>query len=261
VLALALALGCGLAAGCGKGGSIAAGGAGRTDTVTAATAPQTAAPAPPSAGGGVSRSQADAFARAVNLTIADVPGFLVKPHEARAKSAAEQALQARLRRCVGSVPGLGGGEAERSSPEFARSGSALQQTVSSSVSFAPSAAAAKRELALLRSSHTRVCLSSYLHLLFSTGRFGNGAVKRVSIVQGTPPAAGTSGGFGWRITAVLQVHGLTLPFYLDALGFVYGPAEVTLQSTGLLVPFPAQAEEQLFTLLLARARAHPLPTG
>ena len=49
-----------------------------------------------------------------------------------------------------------------------------------------------------------------------------------------------------------------MPFYLDILGFLYGPSEVTLRSSSLLRPFPAAAEEQLFRLLLARAVSHPL---
>jgi hypothetical protein len=46
--------------------------------------------------------------------------------------------------------------------------------------------------------------------------------------------------------------------YLDILGFVYGPARVTLFSSGILRPFPAAVQQGLFSLLLARARAHHL---
>jgi hypothetical protein len=44
--------------------------------------------------------------------------------------------------------------------------------------------------------------------------------------------------------------------YLDMLGFVDGPAQVTLFSSGVLRPFPAALQERLFTLLLVRAKAH-----
>ena len=44
-------------------------------------------------------------------------------------------------------------------------------------------------------------------------------------------------------------------FYMDILGFVYGPARVTLFSSGALQPFPAAAEQRLFSLLLGRAKA------
>jgi hypothetical protein len=42
---------------------------------------------------------------------------------------------------------------------------------------------------------------------------------------------------------------------MDILGFVYGPARVTLFSSGALQPFPAAAEQRLFSLLLGRAKA------
>jgi hypothetical protein len=42
------------------------------------------------------------------------------------------------------------------------------------------------------------------------------------------------------------------------LGFVDGPAQVTLFSSGVLRPFPAAVQERLFSLLLVRAKAHRL---
>jgi hypothetical protein len=58
------------------------------------------------------------------------------------------------------------------------------------------------------------------------------------------------------VTVPLTVHQLKLSLYLDILGFVDGPARVTLFSTGALQPFPAAIQQQLFSLLLDRARAH-----
>jgi hypothetical protein len=43
---------------------------------------------------------------------------------------------------------------------------------------------------------------------------------------------------------------------LDFLGFVDGPSQITLVSSGLLQPFPAAVQQHLFALLLARARTH-----
>ena len=130
--------------------------------------------------------------------------------------------------------------------------------MSSAVGFLASPADAGRELALLRSSRTGRCLSSYIDEQF-TGH-GDGAVRisPVTITQGVPPAPGTTGGFGWRINAPLRVHGLAVSYYMDVLGFVYGQAEVRLTSSGLLIPFPAAAQEELYGLLLSRARAHVL---
>jgi hypothetical protein len=60
------------------------------------------------------------------------------------------------------------------------------------------------------------------------------------------------------VRATFGLEGLKVPVYLDLLGFVYGPARVTLVSSGALRPFPAVAQQRLFTLLLQRARAHGL---
>jgi hypothetical protein len=55
----------------------------------------------------------------------------------------------------------------------------------------------------------------------------------------------------------VAADGAKVPFYADILGFLDGPAEVTLVSTGFPVPFPAQEEERLFTVLLSRALNSP----
>ena len=80
----------------------------------------------------------------------------------------------------------------------------------------------------------------------------------VSISSGTPPAPGAQGSFGWRITATFGAGPIRLPLYVDILGFVLGPARVTLVSSGALRPFPAVLQQRLYTLLLARASAHRL---
>jgi hypothetical protein len=80
----------------------------------------------------------------------------------------------------------------------------------------------------------------------------------VSIQSGTPPAPGTTGSYGWRAIAAFTVQGIRIQVYLDMLGFVDGPAQVTLFSSGVLRPFPAAVQERLFSLLLARAKAHRL---
>jgi hypothetical protein len=78
----------------------------------------------------------------------------------------------------------------------------------------------------------------------------------VSDSSGSPPTPGTTGSFGLRISTPITLHHVSVPFYMDFLGFVYGPAEVTLASFSLPEPFPAATEERLFSLLLARAKMH-----
>jgi hypothetical protein len=203
----------------------------------------------------LTRAQALALSHAVNLRASDVPG-LTASHERQHESAAERRLQRKLLLCVGpagsSEQGPGGG----SSPSFARHSGILQQGVSSSVNVAASSAAAAKALAELRSPHTRACLQGYLDALFAGPTFKHGHVDHVAITLGVPPSFGTTGSFAWRIAVKFTIHSIHVPFYLDVLGFVNGPAQVMLLSSGLPVPFPARAEEQLFSLLVARAKAH-----
>jgi hypothetical protein len=249
-------LGAAILAGCGKGVRPGASGA----SPPTASGPAQTATAPKTGSGGaraLTPARRRAFADAVNLTAADVPGFSPSSSAAKRETPAEKRLEAELLHCVGGLGSPQGG-GERSSHEFKRRGSALDQSVGSAVSFAATPALAAEELGVMRSARVRACFTRYLKRLFGSSSFGGGAVKRVTIAQGNPPAPGSSGGFGWRITALVDVRGIGVPFYLDILGFVYREAEVSLMSSSVLVPFPAQAQEQLFRVLLGRATTHRL---
>jgi hypothetical protein len=236
--------------GCGGHGTFT--GPATTSSTQAKAAPK-AAPSGP-----LTRSRAQAFARAVNLTARDLPGFTASRAGAERESATERRLQRRFLVCIGRRPStVGSGSSEVGSPKFSRAG-VLDEGVSSSVSFLASGSVAAEELALLRSARARSCLSSYLQQLFAGRHYGRVSIRYVKISQGVPPAPGSTGGFAWRIRAGVALRGVLAPFYLDVLGFIYHRAEVRLSSTGLLVPFPAAAQEHLFRLLLRRAEAAPL---
>jgi hypothetical protein len=125
--------------------------------------------------------------------------------------------------------------------------------VHSEVSVAPTPALAAKNLASLRGKRVRACLSHYLTLFLKGSAQRGSTVSPVSIASGAPPAPGAAGSFGWRISATFTVHRIPIPFYFDILSFAYGPAEVTLFSSGLPEPFPAKPQEQLFSLLVRRA--------
>jgi hypothetical protein len=202
----------------------------------------------------LAKARALAAARAVNLTPADVPGFRVSSRK-QTKTTQEKGYERELVRCLG--PQASGTQlAEASSKEYELSQGILQLGVSSEVTVAPTPAVASAKLAAVRSPRVRGCFARYFEQLLKGQRYAGAAIGRVSLASGTPPAAGTSGGFGWRVTATLNVRGVRVSFYLDILGFVYGPATVTLFSTGALEPFPAPAQQRLFVTLLQRAKAH-----
>lgn len=259
---LALVLPGSLLSACGKAGYVVT-----VSRVPTATTPGTTGTQPAPSGQRApsrppARARALAFARAVNLTGADVPGFTVSP-EQHGETAGEHHLEQEFRACLGArsprALGTGGAVVESGSPSFELKRGIIHLSVSSDVSVARSSAEAAGVLPAIHSPRVRECVSHYVTQLLQSQRIGDGArVAGVSIATGTPPAPGTSGGFGWRITATLTVRGIQLSFYLDILGFVDGPAQVTLYSSSVLRPFPAGAQEQLFSELLARAKAHSL---
>lgn len=272
-LLLALVPACALIGACGKGGYYAstASQASSAASATTSTPGKTGQPPgktgrppgktsqpPGQTGQPPTKAEALAFAHAVNLTAADVPGFTASPKQ-HGESASERRLEQELRRCTGAAgsQALGSRDAlaEAGSPDFELKHGILSFSVSSEVSVAQSSAQAAGSLSAVRSARVRACVTRYLGQLLKAQHTGGAKVTGVSIVSGTPPAPDTTGGFGWRITAKLAYRGVPLSFYLDILGFVDGPAQVTLTSSGALRPFPAKAEEQLFSLLLARAKS------
>ena len=265
VILLELVCACALLSACGKGSYTTA--ASTTPNASAhgagaAHGPGTTHGAAPS-GGEPTRAQALAFARAVNLTAADVPGFTpsAKPEH---ESPTERRLQQQLRGCG---VGAAGGSAmqhtqptlvEASSPDFELHRGVLALSVSSEVSVSHTPAEAAAVLSAIRDPRVRACFAHYLSSLLKSERHPGASVVGVSIASGTPPAPGTTGGFGWRVTATFAIRGIHISLYFDILGFVYGPSQVTLESSGTVRPFPAAAQEQLYEQLLTRARSHSL---
>jgi len=237
--------------------AIAACGKGAATTTIVTTRNSAGAPPPAGGSGGPSVQRARAFARAVNLTADDVPGF--NPNERHSEhTRAERRLEREMLSCAGLAGASKQAVLEEGSKSFQLKQGVIDLSVSSEVTVEPSAQTALRALAAIRSAHVRGCFSRYLERAFRAQHVSGATVGPVTIQSGTPPAPGTSGGFGWRVTASFGVRGIRVPLYLDILGFVDGPSEVTLLSSSVLRPFPAEAQQHLFALLLARARAHPL---
>ncbi len=215
--------------------------------------------------GPLTKARAIAFAHVVNLKPTDVPGFVAtSKREREHETPVKKRLERELTRCTGGALGAHDGLAEASSKDFKLERNILRFSVNSEVSVTRTPATAARELAAIRSSHVRACLSHYLRLLLQDQFLGEEKSRAIfnpnsislSIAHGTPPTPGAAGSFGWRITATIAVRNVKLRFYIDILGFVDGRAEVSLFSSGSLRPFPAAIQEHLYWLLLKRAEAH-----
>ena len=72
---------------------------------------------------------------------------------------------------------------------------------------------------------------------------------------------GAGSGIGAAAAEALRGRGaqvVGLPFTVDELGFVSGPAEISLMAMGAPQPVPTEAAEHLLAVLYRRARAHSL---
>ena len=154
--------------------------------------------------------------------------------------------------------------ADVKSPEFA-SGAGLELAeVKSDVEVVPSAAQASASLAQLEAAvakpGARTCLEAKISQVFAKGvsKAASASAKitlghtTVSLLSPSVPRS-----FGLQITLPIKValKGIEIPMhvYVRAIGFIAGPAEITLTTTGLSKPFPASTEQRLLSTLASRA--------
>ncbi len=211
------------------------------------------------ASGSLGASEAGAFVRAVNLRAADLPGFKATRERQSPETAAEAHAGAALRTCLGEPRETRAPRPrtrEGDSPSFTREAGLSVETISSSVEVQRSSSDTELELELMRSGHTRACLSHYLSSLFGQLKTPGAALSAVTVRAFSPGAPGTDGSFGWHVGATISTRGLVLPLRFDVLGFAYRSATVMLLDLGF-PHVPEGQERLLFALLVARARSFP----
>lgn len=206
---------------------------------------------------GSNNSAARAIAQSINLRASDLPGFVLSaPNH---NSAGNQA-NARMKACVGSgfIAQYGNGHiADVSSPNFT-SGSGLQaEQVSSDVTIVRSSAIVRRDLAAIQSGRIQGCLASALDGMTVPTSSGTTVIVNNVRVAPLPPAPGANGSFGWRTTMSTSALGVNIPVVLDILGYGVGKDELALTAFAIGRPFPQPTEQQLSSLLISRALAHP----
>lgn len=201
-----------------------------------------------------SKAQAHAFARAVNLTASDLPGFKVSS-ESDHETSSEKHMGEELTRCAGGV-GHRSQIAEVESKDFELEENIGARSVKSGVTVMRAPALAARELAAVRSERGQKCLASYITRTFVGKKHEGATVGPASVAVSSVSAPGTSGGFKLSVKMAVTVHSVRVPLYMNFIGFAYGPAEVVLSTLSLPEAFPAANEQRLFSLLLTRARAH-----
>jgi hypothetical protein len=205
-----------------------------------------------------SKARSAAFARAVNLVAADLPGFAAS---SSTTTQADKRLSASLAKCAGAVS-PSRAVVNKDSLDFTQTtpGGVAELDAGSNVTVVPSSRLAAQDLRAIRSKRGQRCLTVGVQQLLKAQLKGVSGVTlgHVSVTAGRQTAPGASGSFIVRLKVTATVHGVKLPFYLDSLGFTLGPAEVGLTTLGIAERYPAADEQRLFALLLQRAEANHL---
>jgi hypothetical protein len=197
----------------------------------------------------ITPARARSFAHAVRLTAADLPG--ASPAPPRGASLAREREAAK---CGGHpTPTIGGGQ----SPEFLRGQGLDHESLSSSVEVLADARSVHRDLLYTESHAGLTCYAKVLSRSLQEGHEANSHIRLLGVhlrkLQVTLAPGRVA--LGVRITARVGLVGsrLVVALYVDALSLPYGPAELDLYTTSFVQPVPLRTQQELLSLMRARA--------
>jgi hypothetical protein len=242
------------AAGCGSGGTQSSHASNQPASAASQATDVASSSTPWRASAPVTKARALAFARAVNLTAADVP---------EAKASHRPASQGEEHQPCG----LAGRQQELAgvvSPTLTRGSELELEEIKSGADVVSSERFAVGDVAVLRSTAGRACLERYLSRRYLRHAVGKRAFDaHIGQIQLSPlpvQAPGSSESAGVRITMTISSSEseTSVPVYIDFFAFTLGPAEVTVSAASAVQPEPEATDRQLVSLLLQRARSTPL---
>ena len=197
----------------------------------------------------LTKARASAFARSVDLTLADLPGATISAPAKHPERATNEA-----RSCGGST-GASHELAQVQSPSFVRGAGLTREAISSTVTMLSNAGLAQRSVAPADSRKLLACYTRLVRRRLSGERLPGLQLGHIglSVLPASLPDAKAS--FGIRISATLSStrSGLAVRLYLDLLGFTQGAAEISLEATSFVQPEPIRTEQELLALMRARA--------
>jgi hypothetical protein len=221
----------------------------------------------------LAKVRASDYARAVNLRASDVPYFEPVPDDEEEDEEESRKRDRELERCVGARE-VEDPLTEVKSATFGTQSPGELLQVSSEVEVVADAEEAARQLRLLRSRRAERCLQRIYVSALEEEDSSTAEVSNASLSHLPFPSAEISGGFAFRFSASVTVYGSssqltayrpdaqgvveqaaksTVKVYVDILGFVVGPAEVTLSATGAPAPVSRNLESSLLRVLHERA--------
>jgi len=219
----------------------------------------------PGAARPITRAQASAYARAVNLRDYDVPGMTqVAPEGPIDDRSSWEAFA----RCTGELHSTYPAVSIHS-PIFTYGHRLRFQSAYSTVAVSPTERAADRYLAVLASARARACIThNYRRLLLSHTAERKplrlGQVAAVPLPASAPTSYRGLGPYrGTALRLTIQNNYTTrrgrrvqLPIYFDDFVFAYGRAVIGLSAESFLRPFPQANEQYLMKMLVGRAETN-----
>jgi hypothetical protein len=202
----------------------------------------------------LTRGQAIAFANAVNLRAADLPGWRI-PTPASEPRPLTDSRHTAFARCAGTRPFRY--LARLSSAAFVQGTDSAGAEMVSNVAVAPSPSLAASEYAALATARGRSCFT------------------RLSRAENSEDIRLNSEGFSWSSLPLPEAaHGFKVRLagtvgssgpggegthlYFDLLAFTSGPAQVVLYASAWPSPPQPSTERHLLSVLYSRAKAHSL---
>jgi hypothetical protein len=208
----------------------------------------------------VTKQQALAFARAVNLRAGDVPGFASSGSESEGHGPPGPP-ELESARCRGES--LATRPTSVRSPELSAGDAHHFRLLISSVDVWPTPAASAFRYAGAHSARGRACIARYVKAVAEKrhreehSRAPLGPI-RITDVPNPLPGAGNSFLTAIDETRLRRDRTIFFHVYRDIFEFISGPAEITLEATAFFHPVPASIEEKTLSLLVGRARANSL---
>jgi hypothetical protein len=212
----------------------------------------------------ITKAQARAYARAVNLRAADLPGMNAsKPeHEGNAPAHLELALA----HCDGELnPQLR--VLNRVSPTFTASAEGENEgeheEIHSAIEVLPNQTIAAEHNAAQISPRGLQCIRRFIPASLAKSDTRRLHYGPVTLHHLPDPLPGVAGSFAVEITTSVigvpsQIAATPPHVYIDVLGFLSGASEINLDAVGFPEPVPEEAEQRLISLLYARAETNEL---
>jgi hypothetical protein len=195
-------------------------------------------------------AQAAAFAHAVDLQLADLPGAHGHAHASKEERSHE------AQECATGVSGAVGGA---ESPRFTRGKGLAREVISSGVAVLASSKLATKDLLGVTSKAGVACYAKVVKHSLSANEDGL-RLRSVRVARVVVPVTRTQKGIGIRavVTVTSTDNHLSVPIYIDAVVLVYRQAELELYASSYVQPEPSRTEQELLSLMVQRARRTPL---